>query len=179
MAKQLETKRLILREWKDSDIPLYVAMNQDPRVMEFFPELWSEEKTREVVEWNNQHVAENGFGKFAVELKETGEFIGFVGIVKVPFESHFTPAVEIGWRLVSKHFGNGYATEAAKEILRFAFEDLHLKEIVAFTVPQNLPSQNVMKKIGMIRDSNGDFLHPKIAPNHKFANHVLYRIKKL
>lgn len=149
--------------------------------MEFFPEVWSEEKSRDCVNNFRQHFAENGFGFFALELKETNEFIGFVGIAKVTFESHFTdplaPMIEIGWRLASQHFNNGYATEAAREVLRFAFEELRLNEIVAFTVPKNLPSQNVMRKIGMTRDFDGDFLHPKIAPDHKFARHVLYRVK--
>ncbi len=175
--KNLQTPRLILREWKNSDIPTFVAMNQDPRVMEFFPAVWSEEKSRDCVVLFRKHFAENGFGFFAVELKETHEFIGFVGIAKVGFEAHFTPAIEIGWRLVAEHFNKGYATEAAREVLRFAFEELHLKEIVAFTVPQNSPSLNVMKKIGMTRDLNGDFFHPNIEPDHRFSHHLLYRAK--
>ncbi len=175
--KNLETERLILRQWKDSDIAIFVEINRDEKVMEFFPEVWSEEKSRDCAEYFRKHFSENGFGFFAVELKENHEFIGFVGIAKVGFEAHFTPAIEIGWRLASKHFGNGYATEAAREVLRFAFQDLGLKEIVAFTVPDNLPSQNVMKKIGMTRDFAGDFLHPKLAQNHKFAPHILYKIK--
>lgn len=176
---RLETNRLILREWIDSDIPVFIKMGKDPRVMEFFPDLWDEEKSLGCVKFFRQHFAENNFGFFAVELKETGEFIGFVGIEKVDFESHFTPAIEIGWRLDSQHFGKGYATEAAKEVLRFAFDDLQLKEIVAFTALQNLPSQNVMKKIGMIRDLAGDFLHPKLHKDHKFARHVLFRISNI
>ncbi len=175
--KHLQTPRLILRQWRDSDIPTFIAMNKDPRVMEFFPDLWDEKKSREAVEKTREEFARNGFGKFALELKENGEFIGYVGLAEVNFESHFAPAIEIGWRLAAKHFGNGYATEAAREVLRFAFEELHLKEIVAFTVPQNSPSLNVMKKIGMIRDLNGDFFHPNIKPGHRFSRHLLYRAK--
>jgi len=125
--------------------------------------------------WNRKHFAEHGFGLFAVELGDNREFIGFVGIVHVQFEAHFTPVVEIGWRLASKHHNKGYATEAAQEVLRFAFEELHLKEVVSLTVPDNESSQNVMKKIGMIRDENGDFFHPKLPRDHKFSLHVLYR----
>ncbi len=179
--KKLETTRLILRQWQDSDISTFIKMNQDPRVMEFFPELWSEERSRDCVTLFRKHFAKNGFGFFAVELKETHEFIGFVGIAKVRFEAHFTtqtsPAIEIGWRLVSKHFGKGYATEAAREVLRFAFAELHLKEVVSYAAVPNLPSQNVMKKIGMKRDLNGDFFHPRIARDNKFSHHVLYRIQ--
>jgi RimJ/RimL family protein N-acetyltransferase len=173
----LQTKRLILREWLDSDIPPFIKMGADPRVMEFFPDLLDEEGSRSYVEKCRKHFAENGFGKFAIELRENGEFIGCLGLVKVPFESHFTPAVEIGWRLASQHFSKGYATEGAREVLRFAFEDLHLKEVVSFTVPENKPSRNVMEKIGMTHDEKDDFLHPKIPQNHKFSRHVLYRIK--
>jgi len=174
---KLETNRLILREWIDSDIPVFIKMGKDPRVMEFFPGLWDEEKSHESLKQNREEFTQSGFGKFALELKETGEFIGYTGLAKVNFEAHFTPAIEIGWRLDSQHFGKGYATEAAKEVLRFAFEDLRLKEIVAFTVPQNLASQNVMKKIGMTRDFSGDFLHPKLPKSHPFAKHVLFRTK--
>ncbi len=173
---KLQTPRLILREWQDSDIPVFVAMNQDPKVMEFFPELWSEEKSRDCVANFRKHFAENGFGFFAVELKENQEFIGFVGILKVPFESHFTPAIEIGWRLASKHFGKGYATEAAREVLEFAWDELHLKEVVSFTTESNLASRRVMEKIGMVRDVKDDFLHPKLDENHRLSKHVLYRI---
>ncbi len=173
----LTTERLILREWRDSDVSTYVAMNQDWRVMEFFPNLWSEEESRLAAAGYNKSFAENGFGKFAVELKETHEFIGFVGLAIPQFEAHFMPAIEIGWRLASQHFGKGYATEGAREVLRFAFEKLQLKEIVSFTVPENKPSRNVMEKIGMTRDEKDDFLHPKIPQNHKFSRHVLYRAK--
>ncbi len=174
--KTLQTKRLILRDWRDSDIPTFIAMNQDRWVMEFFPEIWSEEKSRQCVENFRQHFVENGFGLFAVELQETQEFIGFVGLQKVGFTAHFTPAVEIGWRLDSQHFNKGYATEAAREVLRFAFAELKLQELVSFTVPSNRASRNVMEKIGMIRDEKDDFFHPRIEQNHKFARHVLYRI---
>ena len=176
--KSLQTPRLILRQWQDSDISTFIAMNQDPRVMEFFPEVWSEEKSRSAVEKTREEFARNGFGKFALELKESGEFVGYVGLAEVNFDSHFTPAIEIGWRLASQHFGRGYATEAAREVLRFAFEELQLKEIVAFTVPQNSSSLNFMKKIGMTRDLNGDFFHPNIETKHKFASHVLYKITR-
>lgn len=173
----LQTRRLILRDWQDSDIRIFIEMGQDPEVMEFFPNFWSEEKSRDAVVNIRKHFAENGFVLFAAELKENHEFIGFVGLAHLTFEAHFTPAIEIGWRLVSKHFGKGYATEAAREVLRFAFEELRLKELVAITIPDNKPSRNIMKKIGMKHDEEGDFLHPKLPQDHKFARHVLYRIK--
>lgn len=174
---QLQTKRLILREWQDSDIPAFAAMGQDPRVMEFFPRLIGEEESRDYVTSFRQHFAENGFGLFAVELKENHQFIGFVGLARVPFETHFTPAIEIGWRLASQHFNKGYATEAAREVLRFAFEELQLNEIVSFTTLTNKPSQKVMAKIGMTHDAKDDFFHPKLPHDHPLSQHVLYRIR--
>lgn len=175
--KLLETKQLILREWKDSDLPIFIKMGQDPEVMRFFPALLSEDEARSLVAKIRDHFTKNGFGLFAVELKENQEFIGFVGLNIPTFEAHFTPAVEIGWRLSSKHFGKGYATQAAQEVLRFAFEELQLKEIVSFTAFSNEPSINVMKKIGMTRDEKDDFFHPKLPKDHKLAQHVLYKIR--
>ena len=115
-----------------------------------------------------------------IEIKETGEFLGFVGLnvpsyaAPLPFE----PCVEIGWRLKRTAWGKGYAGEAAREWLRFGFETIGLEEIVAFTIPDNLPSQRVMEKIGMTRDKDGDFLHPSLPADHPIAKHVLYRLKK-
>lgn len=174
---KLETDRLILREWLDSDVPTFVKMNQDPKVMEFFQGLLSEEETKSRVEWNLTHFVKHGYGNFAVELKESQEFIGFVGLSNPPFEAHFTPAVEIGWRISSPHFGKGYATEAARKVLEFAFDELKLEEVLSWTVPSNKASRRVMEKIGMTRDSKDDFHHPKLEKNHPFSWHVLYRIE--
>jgi len=120
---------------------------------------------------------EYGYTFWAVELKETGELIGFVGLKYVDLGLDFTPAVEIGWRLGSQFWGKGYATEGAKAALDYGFNKLGLKEIISFTVPANKSSINVMKKIGMQRDLDGDFAHPKLAAGHPLSKHVLYRIK--
>lgn len=176
--KKLETNRLILREWRDTDIPIFVQMNLDPKVMEFFPACLSEEETKSLVALNREHFAKHGYGKFAVELKENQEFIGFVGLSIPPFEAHFTPAVEIGWRIAAKHHKKGFATEAAKKTLEFAFNELKLEEVVSFTVPNNKASRRVMEKIGMTHNLQDDFHHPKLAKDHPFSWHVLYRKKK-
>ena len=178
MTPIIETKRLILREWKDEDIPAFVAMNQDPRVMEFFPALRTEQESRALVERIGQHFRAHGFGAFAVELKATGEFIGFVSLMIPDFEAHFIPCVEIGWRLAHKFWGKGYATEAAKAVLKSGFEKHGLKEIVSFTSILNQPSMRVMEKIGLKRDPNGDFDHPNIPKDHRLAKHVLYRLRR-
>ena len=133
-----ETKRLILREWRDSDIPVFAAMNQDPKVMEFFPATLSLDETKGLIERIRQHFKTHGFGLFAVELKATGEFIGVVGLMTPTFEAHFTPCVEIGWRIASAHWKQGYATEAAKMVLQLALEKYGLKEVVSFTAAVNL-----------------------------------------
>ncbi len=176
MSAILETERLILREWKDEDIPVFVAMNQDPRVMEFFPALRTEQESRDSVEGQRRHFKKHGFCFYAVELKKTREFIGFVGLFIPPYQTHFTPCVEIGWRLAHQFWGKGYATEAAKAVLKSGFEKHSLKEIVSFTSLLNQPSMRVMEKIGLKRDLNDDFDHPNIPKDHRLARHVLYRL---
>ena len=121
--------------------------------------------------------AEKGFCLWAVELKSTGEFIGFIGLNYVDWPAHFTPAVEVGWRLGSQFWGHGYATEGAKAAVDFGFKKCGLKEIVSFTVPANIRSIKVMERIGMKRDLDGDFAHPKLPDDHRLSKHILYRIQ--
>ncbi|NCT56545.1 MAG: GNAT family N-acetyltransferase [Legionella sp.] len=107
-------------------------------------------------------------------MKETGELIGFIGLNYTDWESHFTPAVEVGWRLGSQYWGKGFASEGAKASLEYGFKQCGLKEIVSFTVPANIRSIRVMEKIGLKRDLNGDFSHPKLAADHPLSQHILY-----
>lgn len=174
---RIETPRLIIRPWKDSDIPEFAKMNQDPEVMEFFPYLFSSDETLASVNSYISHIQEHGFGKWAVELKETHEFIGFVGLAVCGPEMPFNPAVEIGWRIAKKHWNQGYATEAAGWVLYKAFEIFKLKEVVSFTAIPNKKSMRIMEKIGMTRDPKDDFDHPKLDKNHWLCRHVLYRTK--
>jgi RimJ/RimL family protein N-acetyltransferase len=172
----LQTPRLILRTWKDSDIEPFSTMNQDPEVMKFFPNLLTPEESASRVDWQRRHFQEHGFCCYAVELKSTGEFIGFVGLAIPLFEAPFMPAVEIGWRIAKTHWNQGYATEAAKYVLNHAFNDLNLPEVVSFTPTQNTASQRVMEKIGMTPHPNEDFDHPRLPEGHPLRRHVLYRI---
>lgn len=174
--KTFETARLILREWQDKDIEPFAAMNKDPNVREFFPNVMSLEETKASVSFIRSHFKKYGFGLWAVELKETGEFIGFVGYSTPSFEAHFTPCVEIGWRLAKKFWGKGYATEAAKTVLHAAFVHYNLNEVVSFTAALNRPSIRVMEKIGLQHNSADDFEHPELPKNHPLARHVLYRL---
>jgi RimJ/RimL family protein N-acetyltransferase len=172
----LQTPRLILRTWQDSDIEPFSAMNQDPEVMKFFPSLLTPEQSLGLIERQRRHFQDHGFCCYAVELKSSGEFIGFVGLAIPLFEAPFMPAVEVGWRIARSHWNKGYATEAAKYVLNLAFNDLNLQEVVSFTAVPNKTSQRVMEKIGMTHDPIDDFDHPKLAEGHLLRKHVLYRI---
>jgi RimJ/RimL family protein N-acetyltransferase len=150
-------------------------MNADTRAMEFYPRTLSREESDRAVDRIEMHFERRGFGLFAAELRDSGEFIGYVGLSVPSFEAAFTPCVEIGWRLTAEYWGRGLATEGAKAVLRWGFESLALDEIVSFTVPGNARSRRVMEKIGMTRDEEGDFDHPLIPAAHPLRRHVLYR----
>ena len=173
----IQTSRLILRNWTKEDIEPFAALNQDPRVMEFFPGLISRQDSDQFVKIVSDHISEFGWGFWAASLIETGEFIGFIGLKNVSFPAHFTPAVEVGWRLAFEHWGKGYATEGAKAALKYAFETLQLGEVISFTTTQNIRSRHVMEKIGMYHDPKDDFYHPKLPEEHPLRRHVLYRLK--
>lgn len=172
----LTTERLILRRWKESDLEAFRRMNADPRVMEFMPKLLDATESDTLVDRIEKQFDERGFGLMAVELKKSGEFVGFVGLSVPQFEASFMPAVEIGWRLAADYWRSGLATEAARETLRFAFEEVGLEEVVSFTVPGNLRSRRVMEKIEMTHDPREDFDHPQLPVGHPLRRHVLYRI---
>lgn len=174
----LRTERLLLRHWKQGDRETFAAMNSDPRVMEFFPALISEEDSHASADRNQAHFAEHGYGLWAVEIPGEAEFIGFVGLWHPTFEAHFTPCIEIGWRLACDYWGRGYAPEAALASLKFGFETLGLDEIVSLTAPANLRSRRVMEKIGMSRNEADDFDHPRVSDGHHLKRHVLYRKRR-
>ena len=179
----LSTERLILRTWKPGDTPLMTAISSDPMVMEHFPALQDNVATQALIDHINQHYETFGYAAYAVEIKDTHEFIGFVGLNHLPFEvPNFHPKslaiVEIAWRLSSKHWGQGYATEAAKAVLHYAFTELNLQEIISFTVPANTKSRHVMEKIGLNHSEADDFDHPKLEENSPLKRHVLYRLTR-
>ncbi|MEJ0013366.1 MAG: GNAT family N-acetyltransferase [Bauldia sp.] len=173
----IETERLRLRDWIDADAEPFAALNADPRVMEFFPAKLDRAASDALIAKIRAAIAERGYGLYAVEVKDTGQFIGFVGLAHADFPP-VAPAVEIGWRLAREGWGQGYASEAAAAVRDHAFADLGLPELVSFTAEWNRPSRRVMERIGMTRDPADDFIHPRIAPGHKLAPHVLYRIDK-
>jgi len=172
----MQTPRLLLREWTDDDLEPFAALNADPNVMEFLPALLTREQSDEMAARIRTHFRERGFGLWAVEVQEGPKFIGFVGLTVPRFEAHFTPCVEVGWRLAADHWGQGYAPEAAQAALDYGFTELALKEIVSITVPHNLKSRRVMEKIGLRHDPTGDFLHPLLPDGNLLQQHVLYRL---
>ncbi|MUL40677.1 GNAT family N-acetyltransferase [Streptomonospora sp. PA3] len=172
----LQTPRLLLRDWREEDRAPFARLNADPQVMEHFPQTHTREESDAGVDRIRAHLAEHGFGLWAVEVAETGEFIGFTGLQWARFPAHFTPAVEAGWRLARHAWGRGYATEAARAAVAFGFDRCGLGEIVSFTSRTNTRSQAVMRRLGMHRDSAEDFDHPQLPPGHRLAPHVLYRL---
>jgi len=172
----LSTERLYLRGWRDEDRQPYAAINADPHVREFFPELLTHEQSDAQIAVFEDHFAAHGFGMWALELRASGELIGFTGMDLATYDAHFAPAVEIGWRLARSAWGHGYATEAAREALRFGFDELELEELVACTAPANLRSRAVMERLHMTHDPAEDFDHPEIAAGHPLCRHVLYRL---
>ena len=171
----LFTERLILRPWRDSDREPFAELNSDPRVMRHFASTLTRAESDALIDRCVAHQAAHGFTFFAVERRDTGEFIGFTGLARPAFEAHFTPCVEIGWRIAFDHWNRGYATEAARECLRFAFDELALPEVVAYTVPDNARSRRVMEKLGMTRNPSDDFDLPRLPEGHPLRGHVLYR----
>jgi ribosomal-protein-alanine N-acetyltransferase len=152
-------------------------MNKDKEVMRYFPSTLDEQQTLEMVERISFHFEEKGFGLYAVENKLSGEFMGYTGFKIPTFNSFFTPSVEIGWRYHKNFWGHGFATEAATGCLQYGFNSLHFEKINSFTAEVNIPSEKVMKRIGM--NYAGSFDHPNIAPGHFLRRHVLYEIEAL
>jgi len=170
----LETPRLILRQWQESDHEPYIQLNADKEVMEFFQSTSTRDESLAQIARLVSHIDQYGFGFFAVERKDNQQFIGFTGLANDRFESHFTPCVEIGWRLSKVNWNQGFATEAARACLNYAFDILKLKEIYSYTAVDNKRSEHVMEKIGM--NKVGIFDHPLIEDGHVLKRHVLYKI---
>ena len=170
----IATDRLIMRRWRFEDRAPFAALNADPEVMEHFPVLMTREQSDAMIDRVEELFEAQGFGLWAVEVRRTSEFIGFTGLNRVPFHAHFTPAVEVGWRLARSAWGHGYATEAARAALQVGW-NCGLDEIVSFTATTNLRSQAVMRRLGMTHDPAEDFDHP-LVDNDRLRRHVLFRL---
>lgn len=180
----IHTPRLLLRAWRDSDREPFAELNADPAVMEHFAAPLTRTESDALATVIMTFMTDRGFGLWAVEMParpgtaEAGDhFVGFVGLSIPHFEAHFTPCVEIGWRIKAEHWGKGIATEAAQAALDAAFGELGLGEVVSFTSVGNMRSRRVMERLGMRHDPREDFDHPRVPEGHPLRRHVLYRIR--
>jgi RimJ/RimL family protein N-acetyltransferase len=174
----MRTARLLLRRWRREDRDVFARLNADPRVMKFFPGTLSREESDQLTDRIESQFEQHGFGPFAAELPDEREFIGYIGLAVPRFQAHFTPCVEIAWRLAADYWGRGLATEGARAVVEHAFGELGLSELVSFTVPGNVRSRRVMEKLGMTHDPAEDFDHPELPAGHPLRRHVLYRLRK-
>jgi len=180
-AAGLRTRRLLLRGWRAGDLAPFAALNADPEVMRHFPAALTRAQSDALAGRLQERLARDGFGFWAVEVVvpdgPASGFIGFVGLNRPTFTAAFTPCIEIGWRLARPAWGAGYASEAARAALSFAFRELALAEVVSFTATGNLRSRAVMERLGMTRDPAEDFDHPDLPPGQPLSRHVLYRLR--
>jgi RimJ/RimL family protein N-acetyltransferase len=172
----LTTARLRLRLWRDEDLPAFAALNSDPRVMQYMAKRLDRKESDANAERIRQHFTRHGFGLWAIELTDIADFVGFTGLSVPPFEAHFTPCVEIAWRLAYEYWGFGYASEAARAVRDYGFTHIGLSQIVSFTIPANRRSRNVMERLGMKHSPEDDFEHPLLPEGHSVRHHVLYRL---
>lgn len=172
----LETQRLIMRRWQETDREPYAALNADPEVTEFLPSALTPEQSNQMIDRIEAGFDRHGYGLWALEVRETRQFIGWTGLAMQTFEAHFTPAVEVGWRLARSAWGYGYATEAARAALTHGFEMAELTEIVSMATVSNIRSHAVMERLGMTRDPADDFDYPLVPVESPVRHAVLYRL---
>lgn len=172
----LRTERLILRPWRDEDLAPLFAINGDPESMRYFAATMTRAESDAWGARMRAHFAEHGWGFWVVAEAASGDFVGVVGLMTIPWQADFTPAVEIGWRVGARFRRQGYAAEAARAALEFGFGVLGLASIVAFTVPGNAASWKLMEKLGMV--PAGAFDHPRLPEGHHYRRHLLYRLEQ-
>jgi RimJ/RimL family protein N-acetyltransferase len=173
---QLRTERVLLRRWRTADVDAFARINADARVMEFLPRPLARYESAALIARFETGFVRDGYGLWALELPGRASLAGFVGLAPVDPALPFAPAVEVGWRLAPAYWGRGFATEAAREVVRFAFQALGMTSLVSFTVAANNRSRRVMERLGMTRRAAEDFEHPQLPAGHPLARHVLYRL---
>jgi len=177
-VRELRTRRTLLRNWRDDDLEPWVQMNADPEVRRHFPAVLTRDEALAEAGRMRETLARRGWGPWVLDIPGVMPFAGFVGLMVPAWSAHFTPAVEIGWRLPRSAWGQGWASEAAAAAAAFALDVLQLDELVAITLPGNEASRRVMTRIGMHHDTGGDFAHPRLPAEHPMSRHVLYRLHK-
>ncbi len=178
MSYTLKTERLILRGWQDEDFEHFARMNADHLVMEYMPRILKEDDSHKLKDRFIKHFKKHGYGIYVMQTKADEAFAGVAGLNKVEIDVPFKGAVEIAWRLDYGYWGKGYASEAGREVLRYAFEHLKLDEVVAFAVHDNTRAIHLIEKFGMSRDENGDFDYPGLTKDHPLGRFVLYRLTR-
>lgn len=174
---ELKTQRLLLRQWKETDLHYFSDINSDPDVMEYYPSVLSKKESDAFADKIIALIEKNGWGFWAIENLFDNKFIGFVGLHKPDYELPVSPCIEIGWRLAKSSWGNGYATEAGHAAVKLAFEVLKLNEIYSFTSISNERSQAVMRRL-QFSNTNNNFSHPMLPAESTLSQHVLYRLTK-
>ena len=174
-----ETERLIVRQWRDSDRAEYLSACNTEAVTAYLGGSASVEEVDAGLARIRKSQADKGFGFWAVERKSDGAFLGYCGLKVVRDEGiPIEGEIEIGWRLREDAWGHGYAREAARACLDWAWSNLDVARIVAMTVPANRPSWTVMERVGMSRRPDLDFAHPAFPSGHPLSAHVTYVIER-
>jgi RimJ/RimL family protein N-acetyltransferase len=173
---EIQTDRLLMRRWRDSDRAPFAALNGDPETMVYFPETIDRIASDAFVDRVEARFNEQGYGLWALEVAATGEFIGFTGLNVMPDGVPGAGGVEVGWRLARHAWHHGYATEAAKAAVAVAFDGARLPELWSITAVLNEPSQAVMRRIGMTEVARFD--HPRIPAGHPVQPHVAYYLAR-
>lgn len=168
----------MLRPFAAPNFDAFAALNADPRVREFFPSVLDRVESDASAAVYVAHWDRYGFGRWTIEVPGVTAFAGVVGLMHTPFAAPFTPAVEIGWRLAHAYWGRGYAIEGARAACECGFDTLKLSEIVAFTVPGNVRSRQIMERLGMTHSPDDDFDNPLLPEGHPLRRHVLYRLQR-
>ena len=170
----IETERLLLRPWRDTDRKPFWAMAHEPEVMRYLPAI-DRLDSDGLIDRQIERQAGHGYCLWAMELKAEKRFIGFCGML--PPHDPFVE-IEIGWRLAHADWGKGYAREGAEACLDWAWLKLDAASVIAVTVPANLRSWGLMLRLGMTRNPDEDFDHPNLLEGDPLRRHVLYRIER-
>ncbi len=179
MGIQVQTPRIIMRDWEDGDLEHFARINSDPLVMEFYPERLDDKASENLVKNFQKHIDQKGYGFFALEHAETKAFMGFAGLARVPSDLPFAPAVELAWRLDYDYWGSGYASEIANALIEKAFGDYGLDQIVAYCMQDHGRAVHILEKLGFSEDKKGAFAYaPKRSKSRKH-DYRLFRFKKV
>lgn len=147
MSSVVETEQLFLRKLTMDDLQVLHSILSDEEVMEYYPKAFDMNKTKSWLEWNIDNYRKYGFGLWAVILKENNQFIGDCGITMQNIHNNLVP--EIGFHINKRFWNKGYATQAAKACLQYAFDVLQLDEVYCYQKYTNIPSRRIAEKMGM------------------------------